>query len=190
MIRSEAWNTRSKIEAERGVVAGGDQREADAGIQIMQEGGNAIDALVAAAFAGFVVEPDSCGLGGYGRLAIYLQDRDQFVTIDHYVRAPLEATPDIFEVGSDDNRLYYGWPQVENRENEWGFRSIAVPGAVAGLCAAQEQFGRLSFAQVMAPAIELADGGTGSNLGSGSGHCFANERYPPGARNGCYSVAG
>ena len=47
------------IEAERGVVAGGDQHEADAGVRMMQEGGDTIDALVATPFVGFVVEPDS-----------------------------------------------------------------------------------------------------------------------------------
>ncbi|MCC6944659.1 MAG: gamma-glutamyltransferase [Thermomicrobiales bacterium] len=150
---------RPQITAQRGVVAGGDQREADAGIRIMQEGGNAVDALVAAAFVGYVVEPDSCGIGGYGRLAIYLEEQQEFVTVDHYVRAPLAATDTMFEVIDGGDRLYYGWPQVVDRANEWGYRSIAVPGAVAGLYEAHRQFGQLAWERVLAPAIEAAEAG-------------------------------
>ncbi len=159
MIRSQAWSSRGKVVAERGVVAGGDQREADAGIRIMQEGGNAIDALVAAAFVGFVVEPDSCGIGGYGRLSIYLEQQDEFITVDHYVRAPRAATETMYQVVDDGNRMYYGWPRVVDRANEWGYRSIAVPSAVTGLCKAHAMCGRLPLALVLQPAIEIAEEG-------------------------------
>src|SRR5207247_2199194 len=54
---------------------------------------------------------------------------------------------------------YYGWPPVVGRRNEWGHLSAAVPGAVAGMCAAQEMLGRLPLAQVLEPAIEAADRG-------------------------------
>ena len=159
MIRSEMRATRNEVIAERGVVAGGHPAEADAGVRIMAEGGNAIDALVAAAFTGFVVEPDSCGVGGYGRLSIFLGDRQEFVTIDHYVRAPGRATATMYDLDPASGSMYYGWPRVVDRRNEWGYLSAAVPGAVAGLCAAHELFGRLPLAQVLQPAIEAADAG-------------------------------
>ncbi|MEZ4500765.1 MAG: gamma-glutamyltransferase [Thermomicrobiales bacterium] len=157
--RSTSKSARAQIAAERGVVASGDQREADAGVRIMQQGGNAIDALVAAAFVGYVVEPDSCGIGGYGRLAIFLEASQEFVTVDHYVRAPLAATASMFDVVDGGDRLYYSWPQVVDRANEWGYRSIAVPGAVAGLYEAHRLFGKLDWAEVLVPAIEAADAG-------------------------------
>ena len=91
MIRSTMHATRSEVVAERGVVAGGHPAEAEAGVRMFALGGNAIDALVAAAFTGFVVEPASCGLGGYGRLAVYQPATDDFLTIDHYARAPRRA---------------------------------------------------------------------------------------------------
>src|SRR5579871_5628768 len=97
MIQSQMVATRTEVVAEHGVVAGGHMQEAEAGVRMLQQGGNAIDALVAAAFTGFVVEPASCGLGGYGHMAIFLAGSQEFVTIDHYVRAPRRARPDMFE---------------------------------------------------------------------------------------------
>jgi gamma-glutamyltranspeptidase/glutathione hydrolase len=159
MNRSELIASRSEVVAERGVVAGGQMAEAEAGVRMLAAGGNAIDAIVAAAFTGFVVEPDSCGVGGYGRLAIFLGDRQEFVTIDHYVRAPAAAHATMFEVDPAQDGMYYGWPRVVDRRNEWGYLAPAVPSAVAGLCVAQERYGRLPLAQVLEPAIEAAETG-------------------------------
>jgi gamma-glutamyltranspeptidase/glutathione hydrolase len=159
MIRSQMVATRTEVVAERGVVAGGHMAEAEAGVRILAEGGNAIDAIVAAAFTGFVVEPDSCGVGGYGRLALFIADRQEFVTIDHYVRAPAAAHAKMFQIDPDQDGMYYGWPRVVDRRNEWGYLAPAVPGAVAGLCVAQERYGRLPLARVLEPAIEAAEAG-------------------------------
>lgn len=159
MIRSQFIATRTEVVAENGVVTGGHMAEAEAGLRMLQQGGNAIDAVVAAAFAGYVVEPDSCGLGGYGRLAIFLAERGEFVTIDHYARAPGAARPDMFAPDDSAPPRYYGHPRTVGRRNEWGHQSVAVPGAVAGLCAAHDLFGKLPLAQVLEPAIEAADAG-------------------------------
>ena len=94
--RSEPVHTRTPLEAERGVCAGGHPAVADAGVRLMQEGGNAIDALVGAAFTAFVVEPAMCGLGGYARISVYAPDRGGFLSFDAYARAPLAATPGMF----------------------------------------------------------------------------------------------
>ena len=74
-IHSEPVYTRTPIEAERGVCAGGHPAVADAGVRLMQEGGNAFDALIGAAFTAFVVEPAMCGLGGYARISAYSPSR-------------------------------------------------------------------------------------------------------------------
>ena len=151
--------SRTEVVAERGVVSAGHLREAEAGVRALEEGGNAIDALVAAAFTAFVVEPGSCGVGGYGHLAIYLGASREFVTVDHYVRAPRGARPDMFDVDPAQPFMYYGWPRVLERRNEFGHLAPAVPGAVAGLCAAQERFGRLPLGAVLEPAIVAAEAG-------------------------------
>ena len=129
-------HTQGEVVSERGVVSTGHPDEAEAGARIFAEGGNAIDAVVAAAFAGFVVEPASCGLGGYGHLTAFVPGRGGHVTVDHCPRVPQAARPDMFEVDPAGENLYYGWPPTVGRANEWGARSVAVPGAVAGLCAA------------------------------------------------------
>ncbi len=159
MIHSQQVATRTEVVAENGVVTGGHPLEVEAGLRLLRQGGSAVDAVVAAAFTGFVVEPSSCGLGGYGRLAIFLAERGEFVTIDHYVRAPAAARPDTFTLDTSAPPRYYGHPRTTGRRNEWGHMAVAVPGAVAGLCAAHELFGRLPLAQVLEPAIEAADAG-------------------------------
>ncbi len=114
---------------------------------------------VAAAFTGFVVEPVSCGLGGYGHLSMFLAAGGRFVTVDHGPRAPAASRADMFELADAYDGGDYDWPQVAGRRNEVGALATAVPGAVAGLCAAHEQTGRLPLAQVLEPAIEAADAG-------------------------------
>lgn len=159
MIRSQMTATQSEVTGENGVVAGGHALQAEAGVRVMQQGGNAVDAAVAAAFAGFVCEPSNCGVGGYARLSIYWAERQEFFTIDAYVRAPGAARPDMFELDASVPAQYYGHPHTKGRRAEQGFLAIAVPGAVAGLCAAHAQFGRLPLAEVLAPAIEIAEAG-------------------------------
>jgi len=159
MTVSEGSSTRSEVAGTRGVVVGGHIDEATAGIAMIEAGGNAIDALVAAAFVGFVVEPAGCGIGGYGRLAIRLGRDGRFVTFDHYVRAPGAARPDMFELDRQRPMKHYGFPYTVGLRAEEGALAPAVPGAVAGLCDAHAMFGRLKLAQVLEPAIAAAEAG-------------------------------
>ncbi len=157
--RSEPVCTRTPIEAERGVCAGGHPAVADAGIRLMQEGGNAFDALIGAAFTAFVVEPAMCGLGGYARISAYAPARGGFVSFDACARAPLAATPDMFEPDASRAPSGHGHPVTEGDRAERGFLAVGAPGAVAGCCDAHTMLGRLPLAQVMAPAIEAAQEG-------------------------------
>ena len=159
MIPSLMVQSRTEVVAERGAVSAGHPAEAEAGVRILSQGGNAADAVVAAAFTGFVVEPASCGVAGYGHLALFLAEEQEFVTVDHYVRAPRLARADMFEADTGEPWTYYGWPRVAGQRNESGHLAPAVPGAVAGLCAAHERYGRLPLAAVLEPAIEAADAG-------------------------------
>jgi len=156
---SEPVQTRTEVASERGVVSAGHPLEAEAGARMLEAGGSAVDAVVAAAFTGFVVEPAMCGVGGYGHLAAYLADSSEFLTVDHCPRAPRAAHAHMFELDEAAPTLHYGWPRVAGRRNEWGCLAAAVPGAVAGLCAAHERAGRLPLAQVLEPAVEAAEAG-------------------------------
>lgn len=115
-----------------------------AGLRMLLEGGNAVDAAVAAAAALSVVEPFSSGAGGCGYMTIALPDENLPVVLDFMGLAPAAATLDRFTApGSKD----------------YGIRSPLVPGAVGGWLAALERFGRLDRSAVLAPAIDYAENG-------------------------------
>ena len=143
----------------RGVVAAGHSDEVAAGLAMLEDGGNAIDAVVAAAFAGYVVEPAMCGLGGYGRMSAYVAERRELISVDHYLRAPGAARPDMFEIDEAKGLKYYETPYTKGLRAERGALAVGVPGAVAGLYWAQRHLGRLPWAAVLQPAIMLAKAG-------------------------------
>jgi gamma-glutamyltranspeptidase/glutathione hydrolase len=159
VIRGQPVYTHTPVEVENGVVAGGHPLAAEAGVRIMQDGGNAIDALVAAAFTSFVVEPASCGIGGYAHISLWLASEQRHVTIDAYCRAPLKAQADMFEVEAGGAPTYYGHPFTTGNQAMNGVLAPAAPGAVKGFGEAHARFGRLPFAHVLQPAIEAADRG-------------------------------
>src|SRR5262249_17497259 len=112
--------TGAEVVSNVGAVSCGHPRAAAAGVRMLAGGGNAGDAAVAAAFTSFVVEPAACGVAGYGHLALFLAEARQLVSVDHSVRAPALATPDMFEADAGGGMTYYGWPPVVERRNEWG----------------------------------------------------------------------
>jgi len=156
---SQPVYSRQELESDRGVVASGHEREAEAGARLLAQGGNAVDALVAAAFTGFVVEPSSCGVGGYAHTTIWIEKRGESITFDGYVRAPSRARADMFEIDKSTAGHYYGHPMTKGKKAEAGFLSPAIPGAVRSLCDAHEAFGKLPLKKVLEPAIEAAEEG-------------------------------
>ena len=140
-----------------GMVATKDIHATKAGVRMLEMGGNAVDAAVAACFAIGVVEPWSCGIGGGGYMVYQLEDRGGVIGFP--MKGPLDATPDMYEFTGEAAVGNFGWPGVVNNENLEGFRSIAVPGAVAGLCEANSRLGRLPLSEVVAPAMSLARDG-------------------------------
>ncbi len=140
-----------------GMVATKDIHATKAGVQMLEMGGNAVDAAVAACFAIGVVEPWSCGIGGGGYMVYQLGDRGGVIGFP--MKGPLDATPDMYEFTGETAVGNFGWPGVVNNENLEGFRSIAAPGAVAGLCEANQRLGKLPLSEVIAPAVSLARDG-------------------------------
>lgn len=131
---------------------------AEAAIETLRRGGNAIDAAVVAGFVLGVVEPMMSGIGGGGVLVARLAD-GHTVVIDHSPRAPAAASPEAFPLAGEGTAGFYAWPAVKDNVNIVGPRAIAVPGTVAGLAMALERFGTLSLADALAPAIQLAEEG-------------------------------
>ena len=139
------------------MVATKDVHATRAGVQMLEMGGNAVDAAVAACFAIGVVEPASSGVGGGGYL-VY-QVGEQGGVVGFPMKGPLAARPDMYELTGEASVGSFGWAGVVGDDNLEGPRSIAVPGAVAGLCEAHRLLGRLPLEDVVAPAVSLARDG-------------------------------
>ncbi len=158
MIQSSIESTRKEIVAENGVVAGGHDLVAQTGVKIMQQGGNAVDAGVAAAFVAQLAEPGMCGVGGNGIICVHSADQSKTTIFDDTTVPPAAATPDMFELLPGQGG-FYGWENVRDDANIIGHKSVAIPGTVAGLCAVLERYGTMEIKDVLAPAIELAENG-------------------------------
>lgn len=137
------------VRAAHGMVATDEELGSRAGVEILQKGGNAIDAAVATAFALAVVEPAAGNIGGGGFMLVRLADgRSSF--FDYREVAPGKASRDMY-IGADGKLI----PDASTVD----YRSVAVPGTVAGLELALKTYGTMKLAEVMAPAIRLAEEG-------------------------------
>ncbi len=131
------------------MVAADHRLASQAGLEILQSGGNAIDAAVATSFAVGVVNPASCGIGGGGFMLIYLARSGEAAALDYRETAPAAATRDMFV------RNGHAVPELSRH----GGLAVAVPGEVAGLAAALRRYGTLPWSAVLAPAIRYARDG-------------------------------
>ena len=127
-----------------GMVSSAHPLASEAGLTVLREGGNAVDAAVATAFAIGVVEPEMSGVGGSGAMLVWMAKDRRADFLDFYAAQPIASFRAANAVG---------------RDSTTPMRVVGVPGNVAGLLLAQERFGTLTRAQVMAPAIKLADEG-------------------------------
>jgi gamma-glutamyltranspeptidase / glutathione hydrolase len=133
------------VVAERAMVASAHPAASAAGIEILRQGGNAVDAAVAVAFALSIAEPNASGIGGGGYLLVKLAEAPDLAMIDYRETAPGGATPD-----------YYYAPGVDfGAWTSQGPNAVGVPGLVAGAALALERFGTMTLAEVLQPAIRL-----------------------------------
>lgn len=145
--QDQAWPT-SAVRGAKAMVVSDEELADQAGVEILKKGGNAIDAAVAVGFALAVVEPAAGNIGGGGFMLIRQAD-GHAVFLDYREWAPKKSSRDMYKRadGSDD-------PDASTI----GYRAVAVPGTVAGLALAERSYGKLKLAEVMGPAIRLADG--------------------------------
>ncbi|MFP4227738.1 MAG: gamma-glutamyltransferase [Salinivenus sp.] len=135
--------------AENGMVVSAKRRASAAGVEMLEQGGNAVDAAVATGFALAVVHPYAGNIGGGGFMVIRQPD-GSVTTIDHREDAPSGATQDVYLDDDGD--------AVRERSRD-GYLASGVPGTVAGLLKALDEHGTLDRETVMAPAIRLAEEG-------------------------------
>jgi gamma-glutamyltranspeptidase / glutathione hydrolase len=151
----------------QGVVTAANPYGAEAGAKMLEAGGNAIDAAVAIAYALNVVEPQSAGVGGGGFMMVHLAATGQTFAIDTREKAPAAATRDMF----------VGVPSASLQGV-----AVGVPGMVRGTAMALERWGKLPLAQVLQPAIRLADEGYAATARYAAVSCNARSQNSPEAR--------
>lgn len=133
-----------------GAVATISEKASASALAILNKGGNAIDAAVAAAATLGVTDPFSCGIGGGGFMVIYLAKDKRVITIDHRETAPAAFTPMAF--------MENGKP-IDFETAVASGAAVGVPGTVRGWHEALERYGTMNFKQVLAPAIDVATQG-------------------------------
>jgi gamma-glutamyltranspeptidase/glutathione hydrolase len=153
--------SREAVSGRNGVVASQHHLASQAGVDVLEAGGNAVDAAVAAALVLGVVEPWMSGIGGGGFMLVGEAETGRVHEVDFGMVAPRGIDPDQYAIveGSSGHDALFSWPRVIEDRNQIGPHSVAVPGAVAGLSAAVERFGSMPWADLVAPAANLATRG-------------------------------
>src|SRR3989454_433353 len=145
---ARGWPTQA-VRASHGMIATDEELGSEAGVEILKRGGNAVDAAVATAFVLAVVEPAAGNIGGGGFMLIRLAN-GKTTFLDYREAAPGKAARDMY-IGKDG--------KLDEEASVIGYKSVAVPGTVAGLALALKTYGSMKLAGVMAPAIRLAENG-------------------------------
>lgn len=134
-------------EAPHAMIAAEGSEAAQAGLDVLKRGGNAVDAAVAISLALGVTNSGSCGVGGGGFMLIYWARNHKFYALDYREVAPYAASPSMYvQDGKANEDLARSGPLA-----------VAVPGEIAGLDTALKRFGTMKFSALAAPAIRLAD---------------------------------
>lgn len=145
---TKAWPTQP-VRSSHGMVASDEPLASQVGVDILKRGGNAMDAAVATAFALAVVEPSAGNIGGGGFMLVRLANgKTNF--FDYREMAPGKSTRDMY-IRPDGT--------LDPETSLIGYRSVAIPGTIAGLALALKTHGTMKWADVIAPAIQLADQG-------------------------------
>nr|WP_243642323.1 gamma-glutamyltransferase [Marinobacterium mangrovicola] len=138
------------VEARNGMVVTSHYLATDEALRVLEEGGNAIDAAVTAAFALAVTQPRSGNIGGGGFMLVSSEESGEVNAIDYRETAPAAASRDMY---LDENG------EVVTDRSRFTHKAAGVPGTVAGLALALDKYGTISLKEALAPAIKLADEG-------------------------------
>jgi len=150
-------NHRSGNGSRRGIVVAPQPVAATIGAEILKLGGNAIDAAVATALAQGIVDPCNGGIGGFGSMLIHHAESGTTTAIGYHGRAGSRAFPEVFadhvvgQIHGHAERY-----EVRGAVNQIGYRSVVVPGVLAGFETAHRAYGRLPWSTLFEPAIQLA----------------------------------
>ena len=156
----ERWIVRKPaVESRGGVVSTQHQAASESGARVLADGGNAVDAAIAASLALATVEPWMSGLGGGGYMLVRPAGEARTHAVSFGMVAPGALDPADYPLTGEAGADMFGWPAVKEDRNMRGPLAVAVPGQVAGLARAHERFGTWGWADLVAPACALAEQG-------------------------------
>ncbi len=154
-VTQNATVRKAAVSGTRGVVVSQSRVASEVGLAVLDAGGNAADAAVAAAFVLASAEPWNSGLGGIG-FGLIRRPGGEVDVLDFGPVAPLALEPDSFPVTGRVSADIFAWPEVVDDRNVNGPLSFCVPSAVAGYGLLHETFGRLRRDDILAPAVAVA----------------------------------
>lgn len=132
---------------------------AEAGAEVLMKGGNAVDAAMAAALVQGVVDPQMCGIAGFGSCQIYMPKKGVHTCIDFHGKTPGAATPDMWEdIIVGETRDGFGFV-LEGEVNDLGYQSVTSPGSLKAYHEAVSEFGSWDWKDICAPAVAQAEEG-------------------------------
>jgi len=142
-----------------GMVCAPQPEAVEAGAMALKAGGNAVDAAIACALVQTAVDPQMCGIAGFGSMHLYLAAEKKHYFIDFHGRAPLATTPGMWEdLLVSETEDGFGFI-LKGGVNELGYQSITSPGSLKAFAEAINKHGNLSFADLLQPAIEYCEKG-------------------------------
>ncbi len=157
---TQHWElSKPSAKGRRGMVVSQARGAAQAGVAVLDAGGNAIDAAVATALALATHEPWNSGLGGIGFALVHRAGQKRAEVVDFGPRAPAATDPARYRLTGRMTTDLFAWPEVEGDINIHGPLSVAIPSSVAGYDYMHRQWGKLPLSEVIAPAVALANRG-------------------------------
>ena len=142
-----------------GMVVAAQPEAVEAGASVLRAGGNAVDAAIACALVAGVVDPQMCGIAGFGNLQVYLPGKGIHRCIDFHAKSPLATRADQWEdIVIGETRDGFGFV-LEGRVNDLGYQAIATPGSLKAYFEAQTAWGVKDWDEIVAPAIRWAETG-------------------------------
>ncbi len=157
--------------AKNGMVASASKIASQTGVDILKQGGNAVDAAIATAFSLAVTHPTAGNIGG-GGFMVFMNSEGETTTIDFREKAPLASSETMF-LDEEGN--------IKDNSNHRGLLAVGVPGTVAGLYLAHQKYGKLPWKNLVQPAIDLAENGFALNwnlFGAAQYFNSVAEEYP------------
>jgi len=144
---------------EQAMIVTAQPEASEAGARVLEQGGNAIDAAMAAALVQGVVDPQMCGIAGFGSCQIYMPGKGIHTNIDFHGNTPLSASPDMWlDLLEGETRDGFGFVLKDN-VNDLGYQAVTTPGSLKAYWEAANEFGTMDWADICAPAIAQARAG-------------------------------